>query len=358
MGFEVFLGNAKAVLAVRGMLSSGSVPGALLFAGPDGVGKKTLALMLAKTLNCERLRDDYCGACRGCRKSDEMIALSREDLARRRDMKDSTRRLEGLVYFDVQVIEPLTRFILIEQIRQLRVAAYTRPFELRRRVFVLDQAQTIHWQAVDLLLKVLEEPPETTHFILVCPNQYQLKATIRSRCQRVPFQTVEEALLEQLLRNEKKIPPEKTKLAARVAAGSIANAVNLNLAVFQSQRQPWVDFLNGITAKGSRVMTAGDWKVLFDSSKALADRRGGIEAVLRMGYSLLADTLQILETGSEERVTNLDLISRLRTWAPRLGVEGIERLKTGLDNTYRTQTRNVNQQLGWDALAMELIAGR
>jgi DNA polymerase III subunit delta' len=357
MAIESFLGNAKAVSSVRGMLASESVPGALLFAGPDGVGKKTLASMLGKALNCEQLRDDYCGVCRGCRKCEEMIALSREDLARRRATKDSSRRVEGLVYFDVQLIEPLTRFILIEQIRQLRIAAYTRPFELRRRVFILDQAQTIHWQAADLLLKVLEEPPDTTHFILVCPNEHQLKATLRSRCQRVPFQPVENSVLEEMLRKEKKIPPAQLKLAARVSAGSIANAGNFDLAQFQNRRQPWVDFLEGVAAKHLRDLAPGDWRMLFDSSKSLADNRDNLEAALRIGYSLLADMLQLLETGSDERVVNLDLTPRLRTWAAKLRLQGIERLKSGLDNTYRMQTRNINQQLGWEALAMELISG-
>jgi DNA polymerase III subunit delta' len=356
MGFESFLGNEKAVTSVRGMLASGSVPGALLFAGPDGVGKKTLALMLAKALNCERLRDDYCGECRRCRKAGEMIRLSREDLARRRDIKDSGRRVEGLIYFDVQLIEPLTRFILIEQIRQLRNAAYTRPFELQHRVFILDQAQTVHWQAVDLLLKVLEEPPETSRVILICPNLHQLKATLRSRCQRVPFQPVGDSVLEEMLRKGNKVPAAQLRLATRIAAGSIASAGELNVTEFQSSRQPWIDFLNGITAKNLSSMTPGDWKIVFDSSKSLADSRNELEAALRIGYSLLADILQILETGSDERVVNLDLTSRLRGWAGKLGFEGINRLTAGLDSTYRLQTRNINQQLGWEALATELIA--
>jgi DNA polymerase III subunit delta' len=355
MGFETFLGNEKAISSVRGMLASRSVPGALLFAGPDGVGKKTLALMLAKALNCERLRDDYCGQCLRCRKAEEMIRLSREDLARRRDNKDSVRRVEGLVYFDVQLIEPLTRFILIEQIRQLRTAAYARPFELQRRVFILDQAHTVHWQAVDLLLKVLEEPPETTHFILVCPNLHQLKATVRSRCQRVPFQPVADSVLEEMLRKGKKIPPGQLKLATRISAGSIATAEELNLSEFQTRRQPWIDFLNGISTKNLGSMTPGDWKIVFDSAKSLADSRTELEASLRVGYAVLADMLQILETGSEERVVNLDLIPRLRGWAGKLGLGGIERLAAGLDSTYRLQTRNINQQLGWEALATEIL---
>jgi len=101
MGFEAFLGNSKAVTAVREMLACGRVPGALLFAGPDGVGKKTLALMLAKALNCQKRLpggDDFCGECPHCRKAEEFLTASREDLTRRRESKDAQKRTDGLLY--------------------------------------------------------------------------------------------------------------------------------------------------------------------------------------------------------------------------------------------------------------------
>src|SRR5881398_3450499 len=123
-----------------------------------------------------------------------------------RGKRCSGRRAEGLVYFDLQLIEPITRYILIEQIRQVRNVAYTRPFELARRVFIIDQAQAVHWQAVDLLLKMLEEPPETTTFILVCPNAYELRPTIRSRCNRVQFLPVEDLVIEGMLQEQARLP--------------------------------------------------------------------------------------------------------------------------------------------------------
>ena len=133
MGFDSFLGNGQAVAAVREMLADRRVPGALLFTGTDGVGKKTLALMMAKAMVCERGGADFCDHCARCRKAEQMFTATREDLARRREIKESARRVEGLVYFDLQLLEPLTKFILTEQIRQLRAIAYTRPFEFPRR---------------------------------------------------------------------------------------------------------------------------------------------------------------------------------------------------------------------------------
>jgi DNA polymerase-3 subunit delta' len=355
MGFESFLGNVKAVTALRGMLASGRMPGALLFTGPEGVGKKTLALMVAKALNCERLKDDFCGECSRCRKGEEMLAATREDLARRRESKETQKRVEGLVYFDLQLIEPLTRYILIEQIRQLRNVAYTHPFEFSRRVFVIDEAQAVHWQAIDLLLKVLEEPPETTTLILICPNAYELRPTIRSRCHRLVFESVEESVISTLLTAEARVPKAQRLLAARVAAGSIARAKTFDLAEFERRRQPWLDFLSALSGK-AHELSATDWRALFDSTRALSDNRDEFEQTLQIGYTLLRDVVQVALAGPEVKVVNVDLLPRLKIWAARLGIQNIGKLKEGLDQAYRLQTRNVNQQLGLEVLALDVLA--
>lgn len=354
MAFDAFLGNAKALESVREMLASSRVPGSLLFTGPDGVGKKTLALMLAKALNCGRQTSDFCGECVACRKSEEMLSATRDDLARRRETKDAQRRVEGFVYFDLQLIEPITRYILIEQIRQLRANAYTRPFELRRRIFVIDEAQAIHWQAVDLLLKVLEEPPETTTLILVCSNAYELRPTIRSRCRRVAFQPVDDSLLSSLLAKEGDVPAAQRDLVVRIAAGSIARAKSFDAEEFTRQRRPWLDFLDAV-ASGTRGDQAVNWKSLFDSTKALAEDRDQFEDTLRTGYSLLRDLLRVSVEGPNTKVANIDLASRLKVWSDRIGFRRIAKLKDGLDQAYRLQSRNVNQQLGLDVTALDSI---
>ncbi len=361
MGFDSFLGNPTAARAVRDMLASDRTPGALLFAGPDGVGKKRLATMLARALNCERRspgQSDFCGECARCRKAEEMLAAARDDLACRREIKDTQRRVEGLVYFDIQLIEPITRYVLIEQVRQMRNVAYTRPFELPRRVFILDQAQAVHWQAIDLLLKMLEEPPETTTIILVCPNAYELRPTIRSRCVRVQFLSVEESIIAEILARDKQVAKAQRALATRVAAGSVARAKAFNLGDFERRRRPWLGFLESIAA-GSGSQRGPDWRALFDSTRALTENPGDFEETLRIGYALLRDLLLILESeagGGEPQVVNVDLLSRLKSWARQLGLSGVEKLTEGLDQAYRLQKRNVSQQLGLDTLAIDVLA--
>ena len=354
MPFDSFIGNPKALASVREMVAGGRIPGSLLFSGPDGVGKKTLAQMLAKALVCERSTGDFCDACPRCRKAEEMFTAAKEDLARRREIKEAARRVEGLVYFDFQILEPLTRFILTEQIRQLRHVAYTRPFEFPRRIFIIDDAQTVHWQAVDLLLKVLEEPPETTSFILVCSNPYELRPTIRSRCLQILFQPVQESAILQLLAKQEHLNEVQMVLAARVASGSVAKARGFDLAAYEQRRRPWLEFLEAVARRVPASSSAADWRPLFDSAKALTESRNDFEVTLDIGFSLLRDLLHVLVQGPGTEVTNVDVLPRLRAWAAALGLHGIELLKSGLDQAYRLQIRNINQQLGLEALGLEV----
>ncbi len=354
MGFDSFLGNGKAVQAVREMLARERVPGSLLFTGPDGIGKKTLAVMLAKALNCEKRGpggDDFCGECARCRKADAFVASSLEDLARRREIKEAQKRVEGLVYFDLQLVEPLTRYILIEQVRQLRTTAYSRPFNFPQRVLIIDQAQAIHWQAADLLLKVLEEPPETTTLVLICPNAHELRPTIRSRCFALEFVPVEESIIARVLTEERGFAEGDLALATRVANGSMALAKTFNLREYQEQRKPWLTLLESVARPAGRPATSQQWKTLFDATKMLAEDRGRIEESLMTGSILMRDLMYVLLVKESKAVTNIDLLPRLAVWAQALGLEGIQKLEEGIESSHRLQNRNVNQQLAFDSLA-------
>src|SRR5208283_3438659 len=106
--------------------------------------------------------------------------------------------------------------------------------------------------------------------------------------------------------------PQKA-LATRVAAGSVARARTFDPAEYERRRQPWVDFLEAM-ARGGASSAAPDWRLVFDSARALAENRDDFEGTLKVGYSLLSDLLHILLGPARDAVVNVDLAARLKAW--------------------------------------------
>src|SRR5436305_3361820 len=174
MGFSEFLGNQRVVAALQGALRSGRVPHALLFTGPRGVGKYTLARMFAQAANCERLTDDFCGECHTCQRI-ALLAdpqkLIEQGIAERGESADAATvertplilqshpDVWALVPDPVRLNNPVARPVLrIGQLPAVQRAAYFQPLR-RRRVFILDGAVPLRWDVANGFLKILEEPP-------------------------------------------------------------------------------------------------------------------------------------------------------------------------------------------------------
>src|SRR6201987_5955534 len=196
MAFSEFRGNPQIVAALRGALRSGRVPHALLFTGPQGVGKYTLARLFAQAANCERLTDDACGECYTCQRIAllaEPQRLIEQGLAERGESADAAMiertplilqthpDVWALLPDPVRLKSPVVRPVLrVGQLRAVQRAAYFKP-EARRRVFILDGAETMREDYANIFLKILEEPPETATLILISTQPYRLLTTIRSR---------------------------------------------------------------------------------------------------------------------------------------------------------------------------------
>src|SRR5712692_3095124 len=244
VSFSEFLGNTRVVTALRGMLAGERVPHAMLFSGPRGIGKYTLARMFAQAANCERLCDDFCGECGPCRRI-ALLADTRplieQGLAQRGERPDAATvervplLLEthpdvwAVVPDPVRLKEPVARPVLhVGQLRAVQRAAYFKP-QGRRRVFILDGADTMRWDLANIFLKILEEPPETATLILLAPNPFQLLPTIRSRCLQFAFSPLADSQVEKILSERAEMKPAERKLAAQLSEGSPGAAMDLDL---------------------------------------------------------------------------------------------------------------------------------
>ena len=215
MGFNEFLGNQRIVSALRGMLKRERVPSALLFTGPRGIGKYTLARVFAQAANCERLKDDCCGECDSCRRMAALAdpaPLIQAGLAERGESADAAAAEHVpliiqpnpdvwlIVPDPVRRLTPVARpMIRIGQLRAVQRAAYFKP-QGRRRVFILDGADTMRWTDADVFLKILEEPPQSATLILLAPFPDSLLQTIRSRCLQFHFAPVPAETIQSFLK--------------------------------------------------------------------------------------------------------------------------------------------------------------
>lgn len=364
MGFSEFLGNERIVTALRGALRAERVPHALLFTGPRGVGKFTLARMFAQAANCERVKDDFCGECATCQRIAllaEPQRLTEQGLAERGESADAATvervplilqshpDVWALVPDPVRLKAPVARPMLrIGQLRAVQRAAYFQPMG-RRRVFILDGADTMRWDVANVFLKILEEPPGSATLILTAPSPYSLVPTIVSRCLQFHFAPLPQADVEKILQDKTERKPAERKLAAQLAEGSPGLAIEMNLEQASHQRRNALRILE-------RAARGEGFAQLFAETAALVkDRESSFEEQIAVFYGLLSDLLELTAHVKNPTLRNAPLVKELTLLASLVNTAWVMRAISGFDELHAGARRNLNRQLGLDALAASLV---
>ena len=364
MGFSEFLGNERIVTALRGTLRTERVPHALLFTGPRGVGKFTLARMFAEAANCERLKDDFCGDCGTCQRIAllaEPQQLLEQGLAERGESADAATvervplilqshpDVWALVPDPVRLKSPVARPMLrVGQLRAVQRAAYFQPMG-RRRVFILDAADTMRWDVANVFLKILEEPPGSATLILTAPSPFSLLPTIVSRCLQFHFAPLPQADVEKILQEKTDRRPADRRLAAQLAEGSPGLAIEMNLEQAAQQRRTALRILER-TARGE------GFAQLFAETAAMAkDRESSFEEQIAVFYGLLSDLLELTSGVKQPTLRNAPLVKELTVLANSVNTAWVMRAISGFDELHAGARRNLNRQLGLDALAASLV---
>jgi DNA polymerase III subunit delta' len=369
--FADFLGNTVTVDNLRASIATGRLPHSLIIAGPRGAGKYTLALMLTMALECERQPREvvegrelagFCGECKNCvriAESSELQAKVDEAVAAREEMRETDKkdtRVLVQTHPDVLVVPPDPPQLLIKlgQVRTMIQRAQRRPSEAPRMVFIVTSASFMK-EAANSLLKLLEEPPEYAHLILLAENTGELLPTIRSRCGVARLGALPAEEIEALLG---RVKPEWTKtqraLIARLAEGAVGRALGFDLAESLASRADAMVLLRA-------AAQAGDHTTLFkmtETYRAGAEGQVKTAALLRAMGSVLEDLL-LLQGGAGDRARNVDILPELRTLADSFDFAWIERAVRGLDQVQTGMRRNLLRGLSLDAFASGLeAAGR
>ena len=343
MPFRDVIGHRRIVALLERSIARDSLPPSLIFAGPAGVGKRLVATSLAQALNClnpgprplvpspQPPQIDACGVCAAC------------------------MRIARGVHPDVLVLEPGdTGSIKIEQVRDVVDRAAYRPFEGRRRVVLIDEADALVPAAQNALLKTLEEPPSMSVFVLVTARPDALLPTVRSRCPRLNFRPLSpnEIALALVARGQ-------TETAARAVAaaadGSLGRALQASADDFVQARE-----LAGqvLTRAGSttdpRRRIEGAKDLLANTGGSGAADRSQLTVHLRAMASLLRDIALLAARADAGRLANPDVRPSLdRLTQTYQGDRGI-RAFTAVDQAIVALERNVGVKTVADWLVLEL----
>src|SRR5262250_12271 len=302
MAFAEFRGNQQIITTLRGAMRASRVPHALLFTGPRGVGKFTLARLFAQAANCERLADDACQECYTCQRI-ALLAdpqrLIEQGLAERGESADAAAvertplilqthpDVWALVPDPVRLKSPVIRPTLrIGQLRAAQRAAYFQPIG-RRRLFIIDGAETMRWDVANVFLKILEEPPSSATLILTAPSPYSLLPTIVSRCLQFHFAPLSNPEVEAILKEKTTRKPADLKLAAQLAEGSPGLAIEMDVAAASQARK------NALRILEHAVRGQGFAQLFADTAALAKDRESSFEEQLGIFYGLLTDLLEL-----------------------------------------------------------------
>lgn len=328
MPFRDISGHARLLELMARAAVRGTLPPSLIFAGPEGVGKRMAAVALAQLLNCQNPSDtDACGQCAPC------------------------RRIARDVHADVLTIEPGdTGSIRIDQVRDAIERSAYRPFEGRRRVVIIDDADAMVTEAQNALLKTLEEPPPASTFVLVTSRPDLLLPTVRSRCQRLRFGRIAPADVAAVLMRGHGYAAPEAHAAASVSDGSIGLALAEGSEEFVEARDAAARLLEAVAG-------SSDVRRRLDGAKALgggASDRDELAHRLHALSSMVRDLGVLLSRADERRLANADLMPLLRGLLRSFDGDRALRAFSAVDRALSALDRNASPKIVADWLALQI----
>jgi DNA polymerase III subunit delta' len=339
--FENFWGNAQVTRALERMTAQERIAQTLLFAGPEGVGKATLARRFGA-----RLLGDA-----GKIEQDDLSLPHNLEIISARERWPADKRNQDPLLFashpDFVTFAPdgPLRQLSIEQMRLLKERAPFKPLRGSRRVFLIDHIDRANEQAANSLLKTLEEPPEHLILILTAENAYDLLPTIRSRA--VPFWFAPLAPEEMHAFAAERGLADATRRVA-LAAGSPGIAVALDLEAYEKRRAAMLVLLEA--AAGAAPF--GAWIPYAETIGRSKNEK--LELYLKVLYDLLRDLLILREGGGAIR--NDDARPKLEALAKQVSFPWIRTAVKKVDDLADLLRRNIQKTIALDDLILELRA--
>jgi DNA polymerase-3 subunit delta' len=341
MPFRDVVGHRRLVGLLARSVQLGTVPPSLILAGPAGVGKRLVAVATAQAFNCLATRAgppgspdegagrDACGTCAIC------------------------RRIARGLHPDVPIVEPGDGgAIKIDVIRDVIDRAAYRPFEGRRRVVIVDDADTLVHAAQNALLKTLEEPPPSSLFLLVTSRPDLLLPTVRSRCPQLRFRPLAAADVVAVLTAHGRSEAEARAVSA-LADGSVGRALEASGDEFVDARDVALRVLGlaGRVDPRRRIEVAKE--LLVKTGGGGAGDRDQLAVHLRAMASLLRD-VALAGTGADRRaLANADVLPAIESLSMFRGERGVQAFRS-VDRGLAALQGNAGVKIVADWVVMQL----
>ncbi len=322
MSFENIISQHSAVIAIKRIIDEDQVRGSYLFSGPDGVGKRTVAIEFSKVVNCEN-KDKRISTC-NCA---------------------SCRKIDSMNHPDVFIIYPegKSRSIKIEKIREIIYQASLKPYEARKRVFIINDVENMTEDSQNAFLKLLEEPPKNHILVLTSSNIVALLATVVSRCKILKFTSLTQAEIQKFLQ-ERDTDEKEAVLFSHMSMGSIGRAVEFKEKDIVSQRDKVVnDFFFRKAA-------------LLKESVLNEHINEGVEELLYMLLYWYRDLLVSKFTQEEEVLFNIDRHEEVSSYAGRFSKEKLQKDLLNIIQTIGYLKSNINPKMAVFNMALNLKA--
>ena len=333
------VGHEEAVALLTKSLMKDMLSHAYLFVGPPQVGKMTLAMNLAQSVNClEPPTSRPCGECNQC------------------------IRIAAGQHSDVQVIDLVAnasgsgtrKEIGIDQVREVQHFANLKPYEGKCRVFIFQEASSLSPEASNALLKLLEEPPESELFILLTSSGGSIFPTILSRCQLVDLNPIALDTIAEQLQQALDTPPQEAMYLARLSKGRIGWAL-------RAARDP--QLMEDYTAELGRLASLLDntLEERFAYAEEMAalytsDRERTLDH-LKLAVSWWRDLL-VLKNGNGELVSNVPAMEALDSHARGISTQQVIEVIKRIQDTMSCLDGNINPRLALEVLMLSLPHGK
>ncbi len=320
------LGHEWAVRLLQGHLSHGGARHAYLITGPQGVGRRTLALRFVQAMSCPQpvALGQPCRVCRAC------------------------EQIERNQHPDLSVVQAdrVGGILKVEKIRTLQRSLSLTPYQAPYRVAVLLRFEEANPNAANALLKTLEEPPDQVTLILTAESAEALLPTIVSRCEVLRLRPLSLAAVADGLQTKWEVPPEEAKTLAHISGGRPGYAVYLhkNPEALEA-RQNWLDEQQRLL-RASRVTR-------FAVAERMAKDKGALREAIQVWVSFWRDVL-LCAAGAASPPANLDRLADIETLAARLDLADVRRALGDLEKTLRLLDRNVNTRLATEVLFLDM----